>query len=113
MPNTALALSNTALALCSSPDSKPLRIFIQILGSRGNPRGRIIKKGNASVRVTHHLRPVFHSSGSLRPVFRTRFPIYMVEIDQVEQILQDNQVIHRAALKVTAVCKDLLTQFSC
>src|SRR3569832_1159694 len=75
-----------------------------------DPHRRIVEQGNLSVRMTHRLEPGSHPSSGRYPRRRNRPIKCAEEIYQILLVFEDEQVIQRAALEMTAVGEHLLRQ---
>ena len=81
-------------------------------GRWGDTESGVVEESNLPVRVRHHLEPAAHSGDHPEPIGRWRAGVGTKQIDQVEQVLEHQRVVHRAQFEMTTIGEYLLMQFT-
>ena len=94
---------------------KPARVSIQICRCWSNSKRGIVEQCDLPVRMAHGSQPAQHPVCDVSNPFRQPLPPVSQrlgtgreEIEQVQQVLQNDGVVHRAQLEMPAIRENLL-----
>ena len=92
--------------------AQPRRVGGDLSRRRGDALGGVVEEGDLTIRMGHVRQPAPHPLRRRAPRFHCRIRedsrTGRCQIDQVEQVLEDERVVHRAPLEVAAVGENLL-----
>src|SRR6185295_6916725 len=111
-PHVAARLEQHALALgprqCGG--QYPGDILLELRRFCSDAESSVIEERDAPVRMTHAPLPRAHPESGRLPAGRYVESVRLQRVDGIEHILEDDGLVHRAALEVAAVGEDLFLE---
>ena len=80
----------------------------------GDPKRRVIEETDFSIRMGHLGKPRQHLRGQHLPCPSLRIELRrekLTELYQIQQIFEDDSMVHRAKFEMPAIIEDLFIQF--
>src|SRR5258707_264807 len=80
----------------------------------GEPKRRVIEESDFSIRMGHLGKPRQHLRGQHLPRPPLRLKLRrekLTELDQIQQIFEDDSMVHWAEFEMPAIIENLLVQF--